>query len=508
MRGKAELKIALAVLLTILVGSDSIAKIIYVDSRANGANDGSSWNNAYKYLQDAIADANSNDKPIEIRVAQGIYKPDKGANQTLGNRDATFQLIIGVALKGGYASIGAPDPVSRDVTLYKTTVSGDLKGNDDTITRPFDMEDDPYRLDNSYHVVTATGTDSTAVLDGFVVTAGYADATGGRMDGAGMLIYQANPTVTNCTFTGNWALNYGAGLCAEPNSCPIVSNCLFTANSSTDGAGVDNEYSNPTFIRCSFVGNWVWEYNADTYGGVGMYNFHSSPVLINCLFAANGAPGWGAGGAIRNNEGNPTLINCTICGNYSNGQGAGIYNGWQSNPRLVNCILWNNKNPGGGGSTAQIWGNAPSIEYCCIEGWTEQLGGTNNIALDPLFSHQGYWDPNTIPDQPWDDLPTDGDYHLKSQSGRWDPKTQIWVKDDVTSPCIDAGDPMSPIGVEPFSNGGRINMGVYGGTAEASKSYFGEPVCETIIAGDINGDCKVNFTDFEIMALHWLEVAR
>ena len=77
--------------------------------------------------------------------------------------------------------------------------------------------------------------------------------------------------------------------------------------------------------------------------------------------------------------------------------------------------------------------------------------------------------------------------------------------DEVTSPCIDAGDPMSPIGREPFPNGGRINMGAYGGTAEASKSYFGKPPCEIIVAGDINGDCIVNFKDFAIMALHWLE---
>jgi hypothetical protein len=63
----------------------------------------------------------------------------------------------------------------------------------------------------------------------------------------------------------------------------------------------------------------------------------------------------------------------------------------------------------------------------------------------------------------------------------------------------------SPIGYEPFPNGGRINMGAYGGTSEASKSYFGKPVCETIVAGDINGDCKVDEADLEIMMLHWLE---
>ena len=94
---------------------------------------------------------------------------------------------------------------------------------------------------------------------------------------------------------------------------------------------------------------------------------------------------------------------------------------------------------------------------------------------------------------------------MKSQAGRWDPNSQSWVQDDVTSPCIDAGDPMSPIGFEPFPNGGIINMGAYGGTVEASKSYFGEPVCETIVAGDINGDCKVDFKDFALMSLHWLK---
>jgi hypothetical protein len=58
---------------------------------------------------------------------------------------------------------------------------------------------------------------------------------------------------------------------------------------------------------------------------------------------------------------------------------------------------------------------------------------------------------------------------------------------------------------EPFANGGIVNMGAYGGTAEASKSYFGEASCETIVAGDINGDCEVNYLDLGLMALHWCE---
>jgi len=52
--------------------------------------------------------------------------------------------------------------------------------------------------------------------------------------------------------------------------------------------------------------------------------------------------------------------------------------------------------------------------------------------------------------------------------GRWNGTE--WVIDDVTSPCIDAGAPDSDYTNEPADNGGRINIGAYGNTAEASLS--------------------------------------
>jgi hypothetical protein len=92
------------------------------------------------------------------------------------------------------------------------------------------------------------------------------------------------------------------------------------------------------------------------------------------------------------------------------------------------------------------------------------------LQADPLMRRMGYWDTNGTPDNLDNDFFTQGDYHLKSQAGCWNPVSERWVKDDVTSPCIDAGDPNSPVGDEPSPNGGRINMGAYGGTAEASMS--------------------------------------
>jgi hypothetical protein len=103
-----------------------------------------------------------------------------------------------------------------------------------------------------------------------------------------------------------------------------------------------------------------------------------------------------------------------------------------------------------------------------VQGGSQPSHG--NIDADPLFVEPGHWDLNGTPDDASDDFWVDGDYHLKSQAGRWDPVGEIWVHDDVTSPCIDAGNPASAFEQEPAPNGGRINIGVYGNTPEASKS--------------------------------------
>lgn len=94
---------------------------------------------------------------------------------------------------------------------------------------------------------------------------------------------------------------------------------------------------------------------------------------------------------------------------------------------------------------------------------------------------------------------------MKSKAGRWNQNNKCWIQDDVSSPFIDAVNPNTSIDYEPSPNGGIVKIGAYGGTAEASKTYVGKPVCKMIMAKDINGDCKVDLKDFAIMAVHWLE---
>jgi parallel beta-helix repeat protein len=606
MSGNKNLKTCLAIcliLLTLHATAIASGKIIYVDNDATGLNDGSSWQNAYKFLQDALADANSSPKPVEIRVAQGIYRPDETSADPNGtcDRTDTFQLINGVILKGGYAGFGERDPNARDIEMYETILSGDLNGDDIDVSDPCDLLTEPTRAENSYHVVTGSGTDRTAILDGFTISGGKANGPrqNDEDDGGGMYNDSGSPTVANCTFSGNCA-NYGGGMYtvySEPTltnctfsgnaaecggamvngnsnpmltnctfsentgggmvnwrSSPTLSNCTFSANSAgydCGGGAMHNEYSNPMLTNCTFRGNSA-EYGGGMYnneteptltnclfignsadygggmysewcsrptltnctfsgnsavsGGGGMYNYDVIPTLTNCTFtgnlAANGGGMWnGAAGGLR-------LINCTFTGNFAS-SGGGIYNsvsvGYPMEFPLTNCILWGSSDSSGGGESAQIHGGAPVVNYSCIHGWTGNFGGTGNISDDPCFVEPGYWDPNGTPEDANDDFWVDGDYHLKSQAGRWDANEGRWTKDDVTSLCIDAGDPNYPIGLEPFPNGGIINMGAYGGTEEASKSYFDKPVCETIVAGDINGDCIVNLNDLALMSYHWLE---
>jgi hypothetical protein len=122
----------------------------------------------------------------------------------------------------------------------------------------------------------------------------------------------------------------------------------------------------------------------------------------------------------------------------------------------VNSILHGNGISVGG---VQIKGNNVQVSYSDVQGG---FAGQGNIDADPLFVTAGTWtDPNTF---------TLGDYHLKSKAGHWNPRTCTWVLDDMTSLCIDAGDPNAAFSLEPAPNGDRLNLGAYGNTTEGSRT--------------------------------------
>jgi len=449
----------------------ALAEVIYVDDDASGTGDGSSWENAYPYLQDALAAAEAAAEPITVRVAQGLYTPDRSSADPdgSGDRNSTFQLLSGVALEGGYAGVGQPEPELRDWQQYETILSGDLLG------------DDPSGLQNSFHVVSGGGTDPSAKLDGFSITRGRAAGTdpddhlelndrGGGIYiyrgspsisncnvvynngiwGGGMYSFQSNPRITNCTFIVNTAA-YGAGMC-NSRSNPVLNNCHFTRNvngglSIGRGGGMYNEdNSSPTLVGCTFTKNST----AGARGGGGMCNDHSNPTLTNCVFKGNTCPREyvGRGGAIYSqNSSRLVLTNCLFTGNSAVYSGGALYgydntlqtiinctfvrnsaergqalacshhgeyepgqSGRASEMTLANCILWD------GGK--EIWnydGSQITIDYSDLDGARDAIDapfggivwGQFNVDVDPLLTLDG---------------------HLRAGS-----------------PCIDAGDDMAVV---------------------------------------------------------------
>jgi parallel beta-helix repeat protein len=447
------------------MGAYEYRAIIYVDANAGGGNNGSNWNDAYKYVQDALADAAAKSEVLEIRVAEGIYRPDANSSYPGGTNErvATFQLINGVAIYGGFPS-GGGDWESRDPYTYETILSGDI-GTVDVNT------------DNSYHVVTGSYTEPNAVLDGFTITAGYASGAGSHGYGGGMYNRNCNPTVNNCTFSGNWANNDGGAMDNYDNGSPTLNNCTFSGNE----AG---------------------------YNGGGLCNYGSNPMVTNCAFSGNRANS-SAGGMYNVNSSSPTVTNCTFSGNNAvqNGGGMGNYN--SSTSLLTNCILWGNTASSG----AQIYNDGTSsatLSYSDVQGgW----GGTSNISDDPMFKD------------------ADG---ADDVAGTKDDDLSL----SFNSPCIDAGDNNSvPADTADLDNdentSERTPLDLAGNARFTDDPYVddtgnsaGYPEIVEIGAyeryefcgdsghpfpvGDVSGphgrrDCRVDFFDFAAVAAHWLE---
>jgi hypothetical protein len=347
--------------------------ILYVDDDAKGANNGSRWKDAYNYLQDALADAKSSAKPVEIRVAQGIYKPDEDTlhpNGT-GDRMATFQLINGVTIKGGYAGFGEPDPNARDIKLYETILSGD-------IGTPSDIRDNCYHV--FYHP-EGLNLDDTAILDGFTITAGNANSYSWPHDsGGGMFNWASSPTVTGCTFIANSAEYRGGGMYNFWYSSPNVNNCTFSKNSADAGGGMDNDYySSPTVTNCTFTGN-----SADAGGG--MFNYESSPTVNNCAFTANSAERNG-GGIYNSYYSSPTLTNCTLNDNSAKLNGAGMCNS-SSSPKVNNCTFTANSADGYDGGGMANYESNPIVKDCIFSSnWAGGGGGMDNYNSSPTVTN-------------------------------------------------------------------------------------------------------------------------
>ena len=322
---------------------DECETVVFVDAEAIGLKDGTSWANAYSDLQEALAAAPDPAVPFTlIWVAQGTYRPTARTDPA-DPRSATFQLASGVQLFGGFS--GGETRLEQRIRATNVTIlSGDLNGDDGP--------DFTNNGENSYHVVTAGGTDSTTILDGFTVIGGNANEFS-EGKGGGMSIPDGDPIVSHCRFAGNAALS-GGGMFIGLAS-PIIESCVFTGNvAAGSGGGV--------------------------YDRVG-YTTPYLASLFNCVFSGNSAGG--RGGGMNLHRANATLSNCVFFGNTAGDFGGGII--VVSNVfTATSCIFWGNSDGTGGGESAQI-DTRHRPKYSLIQGLIEDFGDVGNIGDDPRF---------------------------------------------------------------------------------------------------------------------------
>jgi predicted outer membrane repeat protein len=359
---------------------NALSQVYYVDdSVVGGLDNGTSWGNAFRELQEALQLATPG---ARILVAEGLYRPDwNPVNNTRTNtRTDTFQLKNGVTLLGGYPNGGG----TRNPDTHVTALTGEILSAGAT--------------DNSLHVVTAgLGTDESAVLDGFTVKLGYAN--GGAIPherGAGILLLgTSSPTLRRLVVQQNFAQAGGGGI-YNPGGAPSLQRVTLNGNSAGKGAGMWNADGGARLTLVTFSNNVA------TGEGGGFFSEHGSPHLENSRFLSNrgtrggGLSNWPGsslvldsveflgnqattdlGGGILNWQGQVRLNNVTMSANSAPNQGGGIYVFDPNTVEIRNSILWANTN-------GNISGAMATVAQSIVQG-----GYTGAVNVDPLFRVPG-----------------------------------------------------------------------------------------------------------------------
>lgn len=359
---------------------------LHVDQSASGSNDGSSWVNAYTDLQDALDAAVAGG---EIWVAAGVYKPTSNPLE----RAVAFELRNGIEIYGGFSGTETLR-AERDWQANTTILSGDIDNNDassdDVITDTSQIQGS-----NSLHVLAGNNLDASALLDGFVITAGYADGSNNDGSGAGLVLVFSSPTLNNLQFSGNFASLYG-GAIYNYDGAPTFNGVAFLNNRTDQFGGAIGNVGDPgklsgtpPILTVPEFDNVIFKDNRASLGGAILNVFGMSPTLTNAVFFGNSAAV--DGGAIYNRaQSMPTLINTTLSGN-SAANGGGLYNLLASAPTLQNSIVWGNTASNSGAQILNTGDSATTATYSLIEGL--QLPGEGNLdgteaANDPLFVNQ------------------------------------------------------------------------------------------------------------------------
>jgi parallel beta-helix repeat protein len=272
---------------------------------------------------------------------------------------------------------------------------------------------------------------SNGTISGNTISGNTSSAEGG-----GIMCNESNPTISHNIIRDNLAF-WGGGIFSIHGDF-IISNCTIYGNSASDrGGGIYCDESSPTIRGNTIRDNWA------SMGG-GIACTYGNPIISNCIISGNAADSSG-GGICHEYHSNAIIRNCTFSGNSADSSGGGIYCD-NSSPTLVNCILWGNGLP-----QMHQDPDSSNLQATYSDIQDTLWPGIGNISIDPLFVDMA-----------------NGDFHLQSTWASF--HSGSWLPDSRHSPCIDAGDSTSPYDNELMPNGGRVNLGFEGNTAEASLS--------------------------------------
>ncbi|MCL1856808.1 MAG: right-handed parallel beta-helix repeat-containing protein, partial [Kiritimatiellaeota bacterium] len=458
------------------------AEVIHVRADAVGSGDGSDWYNAFTSLNDAMTLLGGD--RTNVWIAGGDYPLSAHVDTPSG---------VNCVMLGGFT--GAEFlPGERPVTEGWADAQTVIWGNGFCVT----LNANHGALDNVLFAGFAAPPALRRVGNGDFAFS-YCAFTNNTVSGgiALLALDGGNVTITRCLFSDNVTSQHtmqGFGVNASANTTLAVFDCDFSRNrginawESRSGRGYGIYFNGASLLveRCRFSGNEIGAHEPWTSpnGGVAIYlgGGTGDATVRHCLFEdnrllfwpSNGATGYGHGPAIFADLGPAgTLLveHCTLVGNLSEGKmdcdGAIFQRGGAMT--LRNNIFWDNV-------WDKVWDDSPAAydaDLGIAEGSVASLGYNSFTASSPSslrFLNGGAAPLTTLYGDPL--FAAVGDCHLQSPFGRWDPTLGDFVDTDVSlSPCIDAGDPADPVGSEVAPNGRRINLGMYGGTAEASKSF-------------------------------------
>lgn len=333
---------------------------LYVRQNAPPGGDGASWATALNDAQDALCrTVRARGAVTEVWVAAGTYRPDVGTDDRL----MSFRLAEGVTTYGGFAG-NETSLAQRDPVANPTILSGDIGVAADD-------------ADNSFHVIDGCDLGVTAVLDGFIIERGNADGAWPHAAGGGLRVICGGPTIRNCVFRDNHAIDGGALLC-DQGANPQLVGCSFEGNAADSSGGAAHHYlSAPSYSDCDFTGN------SAVYGGA-VRNYSSDAAMADCRFDGNTADN---GGAAENVFGGVNAwTGCTFTGNTAGW--AGAVSNYQSAPTFADCDFTGNISVNGGGAMINGESSLAQLTGCAFDGNTANFGAAvyNYNASDAELS--------------------------------------------------------------------------------------------------------------------------